>query len=259
MIATKKQYFKNYLKRNTFIRNLFIDYLELKTFFKSQMSKNLDIYDHEIVESLKVKGFAVIKSFFSFDDCQRLIDSTNKILQTKETNLTNGDLRSFGAEQNNFIKKKYSANKKIKHIMHNYLGTTPEFDSTLAAKLTFIEGNLGSGQGWHRDSYTKQIKSILYLSDVTEAKGPFEYIIGSNSKNRVKRDSKFLSSLHDGGYNGVRFNHEDIKLLCKEFNYKSELVTGNIGDLVIADTRGLHRGHPIINGERMALTNYYKD
>ena len=36
--------------------------------------------------------------------------------------------------------------------------------------------NIGSGGAWHRDSNRAQYKSIIYLSDVLDENGPFEYI-----------------------------------------------------------------------------------
>mgnify|MGYP006096390001 CR=1 FL=1 len=249
----------NLFKKNNIIRNIYIDTLELRSIILSFFANNVDIYDEQILHNLNVKGYVVIKNFFADDKCEALLHATNQVLANCETEYTNGDLRSFGAENNTTIKGLYSENNKIKNIMHNYLGSNPDFDSTLAAKLSYVKGNLGSGQGWHRDSYSKQIKSILYLTDANEENGAFEYIIGSNNKERIKNDSKFLCKISDGGYNGLRLTHENVMELCRNFDYKAELVTGNAGDLIIADTRGLHRGSPIKTGERIALTNYYAD
>ena len=51
-------------------------------------------------------------------------------------------------------------------ITKNYSGPKVILETTLAAKLSHKKGNLGSGQGWHRDSYFRQFKAMAYLTDV---------------------------------------------------------------------------------------------
>ena len=46
----------------------------------------------------------------------------------------------------------------------------------MANKLIYKKGNLGSGGGWHRDTFfKKQLKFIIYLSDVGEKNGELFY------------------------------------------------------------------------------------
>ena len=68
-----------------------------------------------------------------------------------------------------------------------------------------------------------------------------------------------MNKISDGGYNQVRYSPEEIDYLIEEYNYEKIIMPGDIGDLIIADTRGLHRGHPIKEGHRVALTNYFQD
>ena len=125
--------------------------------------------------------------------------------------------------------------------------------TTLAAKVVAKPKNLGSGGGWHRDSmYEKQIKAILYLSDVSENNGPFQYVVGSNNKASVLR----TLNLHHGE-NLKRFRSEDLEAWCQRNQARIETITGSAGDVILVDTRGLHRGKPIVSEVRYALTNYY--
>mgnify|MGYP003976150363 CR=1 FL=1 len=130
----------------------------------------------------------------------------------------------------------------------SYLTQKLPYYFVLAAKLQHRDGNIGSGGGWHRDSpFTPQFKFIAYLSDVGYQNGPFEYIPQTHtslSKFKAKFD---LSKM--------RFTEEEVK---EQWN-KSILVTADEGSILIADTKGLHRGSPIQSGERYACTVYFFD
>ena len=51
---------------------------------------------------------------------------------------------------------------------------------TMANRVTFSSNNNGSGNGWHKDAYRKQFKSILYLNNVDNNNGPFQLLKKSN-------------------------------------------------------------------------------
>ncbi|MBF4984773.1 phytanoyl-CoA dioxygenase family protein, partial [Nonlabens mediterrranea] len=117
------------------------------------------------------------------------------------------------------------------------------------------KGNLGSGGGWHRDSpISHQFKTILYLTDVDETNGPFQFIKGSqNWKNNLKV-CKYLNL----PLSNRRFKNEDIdSLISQNVIPPPTTFTSKKGGLIIADTRGLHRGKPLENGERKAITRYH--
>ena len=125
--------------------------------------------------------------------------------------------------------------------------------ATLAGHITAIPGNLGSGGGWHRDSYTNQFKTILYLTDVDEDHGPFQFI---------KRSHRLGAMIHDRRIAAMtlgqsRIGNDQIEALIAEEPRRLMTLTGPAGTLVLTDTTGIHRGMPIRAGERVALTNYY--
>lgn len=250
----------NKYKRNDFIRTSYISSLAIMSFLKRAITFNEPVnQDKDALEELKNNGFVIIKNIFSNSEIQKLYESTISFLDNENTKNYNGDFRRFNANQSNDINLIYSKNSFITDVMTGYLGYKPKFNSTLAANLKFTENNLGSGQGWHRDSYSTQVKSIIYLTKVTNNNGPFEYIKGSHLFKNILRDSIFLNKISDGGYNQIRYSPEEIDCLIEEYNYEKKIMPGEIGDLIIADTRGLHRGHPIKEGHRVALTNYFQD
>ena len=48
----------------------------------------------------------------------------------------------------------------------------------------------GSGGSWHRDSYLRQFKSLIYLNDVTDENGPFQVLTDSHKTEQIKKDKK---------------------------------------------------------------------
>jgi len=124
----------------------------------------------------------------------------------------------------------------------------------MLGRITYSGDNLGSGSGWHRDSpFSHQFKAILYLSDVSEENGPFEYLPGSHRFERLRLTSRLLNvPLHK-----YRFSDEQVEELERLSGTPRMSVIGRRGSLVLIDSRGLHRGRPLRSGERMAVTRYY--
>ena len=54
----------------------------------------------------------------------------------------------------------------------------------------------------------------------------------------------------------TRFTDEIIE---DKFKDKIEEIIGGKGTCILVDTSNIHRSKPIINGNRMSLTNYYYD
>ena len=90
----------------------------------------------------------------------------------------------------------------------------------------------------------------MYLNDVHTKNGPFQLLIKSN-----KIVKSILISLRlKKGYPDTRFSEQDLKVLCNE---KIKPLTGKAGTLILFDGSLIHRGTPILEGKRYALTNYY--
>ena len=115
-------------------------------------------------------------------------------------------------------------------------------------------GNQGSsGEGWHRDSFGNQFKSLLYLTDVADENGPFEIIPKSHQLKSIissikKASIKFMQT---------RLSDEDVFRIENRLNLKRKTLTGKAGTLILFNSSSIHRGKPIVVGERSSLTNYY--
>jgi hypothetical protein len=124
------------------------------------------------------------------------------------------------------------------------------YQTTLAGAVSWREGALGSGGSWHVDSHSTQFKAMIYLSDVSEKNGPFEVVPGSH---RPKWFLLFLLKNWLRLNSTTRFEDSIIQ------KYDTVKILGKMGTLVLFNPLLVHRGAPLIEGERFALTNYYVD
>lgn len=164
------------------------------------------------------------------------------------------DKRIYGADE----RAKFSVpllNNKSNPLYSKFSFTSNPFHFLLLGWITSGKGNLGSGGGWHRDSpFAHQFKTILYLTDVTEENGPFQFIEGSNHW----RNNTLVAKALGKSIKDYRFTNEEIdSLIAKNILKSPQTFTSKAGGLIIADTRGLHRGKPIETGERLAVTRYH--
>lgn len=212
----------------------------------------------EILKILDKQGIYVLQNFISSERADELAYKIEKCFEAnpdlvkKESN--GFDERIYGAdlftdfefvefnEITEYYAKKFYFSRKLNSF-------------SLLGRIHSGIGNLGSGSGWHRDSpITHQFKGIVYLTDVDEANGPFQYIEESHKLiniNKVLGRLKVESTKR-------RFTDLEVDNLISEGiipSYKSYL--GKKGTLILVNTRGLHRGAPITNGSRTAITRYF--
>ena len=94
---------------------------------------------------------------------------------------------------------------------------------------------------------------MLYLTDVNVGDGNLQMIHKSNKfKNIIKLNSEINKSLLN-----TRFKNEEVNSLIKKFDLKINDINGKAGTLVLFDGSYIHRGSPIIDKTRYALTNYF--
>ena len=137
-------------------------------------------------------------------------------------------------------------------IFKGYVKGVQMYAFVLAGILKETKTNLGSGGGWHRDTvFGKQLKLIVYCSDVTQSNGPFQYI----QRSHKWYHKIYISMLLRKNPRSFRYSETEVAAL-KKFGYKITECTAKAGTVIIADTTGLHRGKPIEKGVRLALTYY---
>lgn len=233
---------------------LISSYFEDYKYFDDSLSLDLSKQEKMILENIRSKGYFVWKNFIDHKECENLILEVNRLITNKEflKEYNSSDYRIYGGNFLSSSIKKFNENLILEKIGSAFLKMKTKAMFTLTAKVKFTESNLGSGQGWHRDTVKPyQFKTLLYLSNVNEDNGPFQILDGTNKKFSLFENLiKFKFS-----FNKNRFNESEINKMQKE--KKIITFTANKGDLIIFNSYCIHRGSPLKNGNRYALTNYY--
>ncbi len=179
--------------------------------------------------------------------CTLIIDkfkelNANNIISQR----TNDDIRIFGFEK--------VLDKNITDFFFNidseasikFFKKKPVYQ-TLMVNKTFVpnEGmGLGSGSGWHRDSYLKkQMKTIFYLSKVNINNGPFSYL---------EPKSKLFCRLYPIKPRLSVDSDKKLKFCSSKISITSN--KPGLGFSII--TNYPHKGLPVKEGVRYALTVY---
>ena len=219
--------------------------------------------DHKIkkvVESLKTQGFWIFEKYWDSNkvlmarqEIDKLCDSHN--VPNSWTDAEKSDHRFFRAENHHPIFAEFLHDPFIEKVRKYYTGREKADKFVLAAKLLSKANNKGSGGGWHMDSpFSLQFKAFLFLSDVKEQNGPLQ-VIPETRRNLTRLKLEIQGLKKPGQYRFSNEEGEEISLRCK--GIKS--FTLPAGSLVLANVSALHRGKPIQNGERYALTLYCGD
>jgi phytanoyl-CoA dioxygenase PhyH len=202
---------------------------------------------------LQRRGIMVVPGFWSPAECASARAELERLERAyPESVHRRSDRRLFGVDRASPLLRRFAEHPELVALSRAFYATPRESCITLGAHLPFSAGNLGSGEGWHRDSLAPQFKAILYLTDVTSDTGPFELIPGSHRPLHMARDI-VLAGL------GARTRLSDAEVAEVERHYPEGIasVTGAQGTLVLVNSSAIHRGRPIAAGERVALTNYY--
>ena len=223
---------------------------------KNKVRNELGYKEKNILKSLKKYGYVKIENFISEKKCKNIINLIDEAILNYPNLIWKDEVKSdnriFGAEilHNDILN--FFTNEIIHSIGEVYCKLQLKNTMTMANKVVFKNKNPGSGVGWHRDAYRKQFKSILYLNSVTEDNGPFQLIKESNRLQNIFKTSIKLKK----NFKNTRYSEEEIKKITT--NNQIITLTGNPGSLILFDTTLIHRGKPLNQSIRYALTNYYE-
>jgi hypothetical protein len=238
-----------------------IKYLILK---HTRFQKNKNKYEKfkkldkdKIISSININGFCIIDNYFDEKECDQIINEINVFIARcpdlvwNKMNLS--DQRIFGFNNVSGLVDKFFKSIEILEIANAYISCRMESIFTIAAKINFQQGNLGSGGNWHRDSVNPSLKSMVYLVDVDLKNGPFEIVTKSNSFFEIINDSKKMniSNIKD-----TRFNDPQVNKI-ENFSNRKKTLKAKKGSLIIFDGSFIHRGRPLSEKNRYAITNYY--
>ena len=211
-----------------------------------------------ILAAIERDGVVAIANYWPTEKCAAAQADVERLLleypDVVQRFSANSDKRMFGGEAKSAVIAEFHSDSFLRRI-GEYMGGFGLYNfSTLAARIDATAENNGSGDGWHRDAHGFQFKSILYLSDVGDSNGPFEYVDGSHKWWRASLEAA-LGGLPPAP--NTRYDAAAVRRVIKSFGLKARSVVGKAGTLLLANTSGLHRGRPLQSGTRYALTNYF--
>ncbi len=209
------------------------------------------------MQTVRREGVCAVPGFYDPATCaalrQEILEVAERFPDAVHIMSNGADRRIFGADIAAKGIRTFAEDPRLLNAAQTVLGDNAGSAFTLAGIINYREGNLGSGEGWHRDNFFDQFKAIVYLTDVTEENGPFEYITCSHLVRQMFSD-------HNGygvPLDTARIEEAAVRRLIAAQPDRHRILTASAGTLVLADTTGIHRGMPLTGGERCALTNYY--
>lgn len=227
--------------------------------FRARLTRSKPAFS-EVSSWMKVvhrDGVCVVPDFFDHQTCAEIREEILRIVahypDVVHTQSNGADCRVFGAEHASAAIRAFAEEPRLLNAARTRLGNDASTAFTLAGLIRHRKENLGSGDGWHRDSFFNQFKALVYITDVTEETGPFEYILRSH----LLRDKFSVHRNYGVPLNSSRIDESPVRKLISAEPERHRFFPGQMGTLVLADTTGIHRGMPLVRGERFALTNYY--
>jgi ectoine hydroxylase-related dioxygenase (phytanoyl-CoA dioxygenase family) len=210
-----------------------------------------------IVSNLKENGFHIFDQFLN----EELTNSLTQLALESECIVLDSK-KTFKYDRDNIVSTRYSIPEKamvdnpavqklmtdpvILSIAQNYLESIPISDLvTMWWSTTYQkEANSKAAQLFHFDmDRLKFIKFFVYLSDVDDNNGPHVYV-GKSHKTlpeELRTDGRKSDTLINKHYKS-----ENIKT-----------IKGKKGTMFLADTRGIHKGEPLVSGERLMFQLEY--
>ena len=221
------------------------------------------------VKEIDQNGFYVFEQTLDHIKINELISFASEtpinynILMEDESVVSSSDLKKYSEFKNTsnifqFNDSKVMFNSELLkniffdmnflHLANEYLKSKPIIDaftmwwsnpvSQLPAKFQFNFKN-SAAQMFHYDfDRMKILKFFIYLTDVDDNNGPHVFVKGSH-----KKPAFFLTQ--DGRY--------DDNLIYSKFGENVINLKGKKGTIIAVDTRGLHKGLELLEGERLIL------
>jgi hypothetical protein len=211
----------------------------------------------DLIEKVRADGAAVIPDFLTRAQCQELTSIIDRSLERyrehAQIDQEGSDHRLFGLDHVSPEIRRVAFDENVLRAIQSYEGSRRYDGFALGARMIARPGNKGSGGGWHRDSAAeKQTKLLIYLTDVGKDNGPFEYIVGSHRPLDIVR-AVYRYGLHVNQY---RLSDDEVNRMIADAPERRRTVLAPAGTAFIADTRCIHRGMPILSGERYSITTY---
>lgn len=209
---------------------------------------------------MKFEGFSIVDGLYTNEqldtmenEFHRLFDEHKDLIEILDKEGCSNDERIFNAQKHSpVLKSLITDNSLLNNHVKSYTGRDPTTDKLLINRLVYEEGKVkNSGAGWHRGNHMCQFKTLVYLSDVSEKTGNFQFMTKSSTKHigyPTPRTPSYNTRFEDKTVYDITKNNQG----CQIIN-----MCGKRGTVILVDTTYIHRGNIIKEGKRFAATQYY--
>jgi hypothetical protein len=210
------------------------------------------------VDRIASEGFVVVHAFKTHEWCAQAGEEVSSIMaDDQRTTRYAEDMRVFGIENLSRCAAEFGHDLKLLELSSQNSRSMEELIFCMGNRVCYTEDSrYGSGGEWHRDGFRRELKAILYLTDVGPGDGPFALVRRSNRLGRIVCDvAKLAWNVVRGQVSGLAAT----RLKDAGERLGAETLIGAAGTLILFDTSTIHCGlEPQPNSRvRIALTNYY--
>jgi Phytanoyl-CoA dioxygenase (PhyH) len=239
----------------------------------ARSAPQLDDVQGRIVEGLKADGYVVLPYSELFPEArtwERLEEDARAFVEATEAGLkreAEGVESSLRRTSKDFVVRKnaygvtlplddpwlaLATSPRMLDIANSYLGlwSKLEYVDLWYTKPSDAESERRSSQRWHRDFNDRHLlKAFIYLTDVDEEAGPFEYVPRSAPGNE-------LGGLWPWRPLGENYPPQD-ELADRIAGRPVQTFTGPKGTMIFCNTSGFHRGGFATGKPRVLATFTY--
>ncbi len=229
-------------KEKKILKNTDEDYRYLIKLGEDGYVKINNFFDHEFINLVKLNFDECYKNNFDNFFFNKNVSSKNfqdKIDVNNVSQITN-----YVSLKNPILSLPQITlflNKRLYNLIQSYFKSQIGLTSINLRKSFVNNLNDADTNFYHKDENSwNLLKVFIYLNDVGNNSGPFVY---------VKKTHKDLS------LNILKNYRISDDVINNNFSQdKIVNLTGKVGDIIIANTRGLHKGKKVISEERNMLT-----
>ena len=222
--------------------------------YKEQLMNRANKYEFTIdktydtdVKQLNINGCHKVESFFDTSCLNRVKDFFNAYPDKQSDYYTDTIIHPILHSKDIFD---LAFNDKLIKLATSYFKCVPSLHGATIRKSKATNNESyslplhGQTTMYHYDKDSPRfLKFFVYLTNVAEGNGPFTYVVGTHTKK------------HKDWKHKLRYHDQEIENFYGINSIKK--FTGNVGDLVVANTNGFHKGEKVTRGERILLTFYY--
>ena len=222
--------------------------------------------DKAVVEELVNDGVSVIRGFLDKNTIEKIVSEVEQPINDVADQNFDGPQRTVFMP-NSGVYRIMNVDEEIsptsrQFFDHPLLQQTAEALSTsgIINKERYVDFKIGPGceDGnfiHHIDHWRLRFKTFLLLNDIGPDNAPFVYVKGSHREDRWRH--RYDRDLYLKGYDFSTFTPQHARRLSEKYGYEEITFTGSAGDLIMANTRGIHRGSILRTGTRLQLAQLF--